>query len=181
MTVQDHIAELLSVSAPKLDRVHPLLASRVKNVIRILACQGLYFGAFMGLRTWEEQDALYAQGRTKPGKRVTKAPGGSSWHNFGLAVDLVEDGDPEKAGIQWSWAKNADYLKIGAVAKQYGLEWGGWWKSIVDYPHVELTGGLTLAQARELYTAGGLPKVWNAVNSFYGRSGPRPTSNLAAV
>jgi len=122
----------------------------------------------MGLRTWEEQDALYAKGRTKPGEKVTKARGGESWHNFGLAVDLVEDGDPNKAGIQWSWANNLDYLKIGKFAEQCNLEWGGFWKSFKDYPHVELTAGLSLVMARNLYHAGGLSKVWANIDARLG-------------
>jgi hypothetical protein len=52
------------------------------------------------MRSFAEQDALYAQGRTKPGKIVTKARGGFSNHNFGVAFDIgVFKGgsDPEKA------------------------------------------------------------------------------------
>lgn len=124
----------------------------------------------MGLRTYEEQDALYAQGRTKPGNKVTNAPGGSSWHNFGLAVDLVEDGDPNKAGVQWSWAKSADFLRIGDKAKQVGLDWGGFWKSLKDYPHVELTMGLTLEDARELYRIGGINRVWRELDNRLART-----------
>ncbi|SVE43245.1 uncharacterized protein METZ01_LOCUS496099, partial [marine metagenome] len=40
------------------------------------------------LRTYAEQDDLYEQGRTEPGKIVTNARGGKSWHNFGLAIDF---------------------------------------------------------------------------------------------
>lgn len=118
----------------------------------------------MGLRTFAEQDALYAQGRTTPGNKVTNAKGGQSWHNFGLAIDMVEDGDPNKAGIQWSWANNASYLKIGTFAQQSGLEWGGFWKSFQDFPHVQMICGMTLADANALYNLGGLPKVWEAID-----------------
>ena len=37
----------------------------------------------------EEQTALYAIGRTSPGKVVTKARAGESYHNYGLAFDWV--------------------------------------------------------------------------------------------
>lgn len=157
--------ELLAGSQPHLANVHPELAKRVINMIT-LACQaGLNFGAFMGLRTWEEQDALYAEGRTAPGNIVTKAKGGQSSHNFGLAVDLVEDGDPNQAGIQWSWKNNVDYLKLGAIAKQANLEWAGFWKSFKDYPHVSLTLGLTMPQAQLIYQVkGGMPAVWAEID-----------------
>jgi peptidoglycan L-alanyl-D-glutamate endopeptidase CwlK len=42
-----------------------------------------------GLRSWTEQDALYAMGRTAPGKIVTNVKGGYSYHNYGMAVDCV--------------------------------------------------------------------------------------------
>ena len=38
-------------------------------------------------RSFDEQNHLYAQGRTKPGKIVTYAKGGQSYHNFGLAFE----------------------------------------------------------------------------------------------
>ena len=41
-----------------------------------------------GTRTYAEQDALYAQGRSKPGPIVTNVKGGYSNHNFGIAGDF---------------------------------------------------------------------------------------------
>lgn len=139
----------------------------------------------MGLRSWATQHALYSQGReslevvnslrrtaglapipeAENKRRVTKAPAGSSWHNFGLAVDLVEDGDPLKAGIQWSWASTKNYLKIGVESKKFPeIEWGGYWKSLIDYPHIEMHGSLSLATARVLYSKGGVKTVWEVVD-----------------
>jgi peptidoglycan LD-endopeptidase CwlK len=157
--------EMLAGSVKGLSQVHPILRQRVNQLIQTLGDNGLYFGAFMGLRTFEEQDALYAQGRTTPGNQVTKARGGESLHNFGLAVDLVEDGDPNKAGIQWSWANNADYIKLGKYTAQAGLEWGGFWKSFKDYPHVEITGGLSLSAIKLLYNLGGIQNVWEHIDA----------------
>ncbi len=87
-----------------------------------------------GLRTIEEQDALYAIGRNKPGKRVTNAKGGSSYHNYGLAIDLVE-----MKGGQPNW--NFEYEIIVPIAEKYGFFWGGNFKSIIDRPHFEKTFG----------------------------------------
>jgi peptidoglycan L-alanyl-D-glutamate endopeptidase CwlK len=158
--------DVLKVSEKVLDKVHPLLALKTVKLIELMASNELYFGAHMGLRTIAEQDALYAQGRTKPGKKVTNAKGGQSWHNFGLAIDLVEDGDP-KPGVQWSWANLNNFLKIGTYAKEVGLEWGGWWKSMKDYPHVEMKGDLTLSSAQAICRVGGLPMVWQNITDFY--------------
>lgn len=161
---QQELNVLLAGSERVFIRVYPELAIRGKKLITALAAAGLPFGAFMGLRTFTEQNALYEQGRSLPGKVITNARGGSSWHNFGLALDMVEDGDLEQAGIQWSWKKNADYLLIGDIAKSVGLEWGGFWKSFKDYPHVQLTGSLSLPEANRIYQVNGLDGVYYEVS-----------------
>lgn len=162
----DEVQTLLDGSESALIGIYPTLRVKVLTLITNLTNEELPFGAFMGLRTFAQQDALYAQGRTTPGKKVTNARGGESWHNFGLAVDMVEDGDVSRAGIQWSWSDNAAYLKIGSAAMLIGLEWGGFWKALVDYPHVQLVGGLSLADANKIYTEAGnyLPAVWEEVD-----------------
>ena len=104
-----------------------------------------------GTRTYAEQDALYAQGRTRNTLPVvTKAKGGQSNHNFGIAVDigifiageyLAESPMYETAGR----------LALDAVP---GLEWGGNWNSIVDRPHYQLATGLEIAEVRRRFEAG---------------------------
>lgn len=90
-----------------------------------------------------EQDALYAQGRTKPGKKVTNAKGGQSMHNYRLAYDVV----PLRNG-KAVWGTTGDDLvlwnRVGALGKAAGLEWAGDWKSFKEFPHFQWTGGLTL-------------------------------------
>ena len=85
-------------------------------------------------RTVADQDALYAQGRTAPGKIVTNAKGGSSFHNYGLAVDLCH-----LAGKEIDW--NYDMSKLKPVAAKYGIEWGGDWVTLKDKPHFQKTFG----------------------------------------
>ena len=70
-----------------------------------LAAQGVYVRVVQGLRTWTEQDALYAQGRTAPGKVVTNVRGGYSWHCFGC-------------GWTGPWDRVARLLKLKG-----GAEW----------------------------------------------------------
>ncbi len=55
--------------------------------------QGLQIKIGETLRTAAEQDALYAQGRTKPGRIVTNAPGisYSSYHQWGTAFDIYRN------------------------------------------------------------------------------------------
>lgn len=87
-----------------------------------------------GLRTIEEQNALYAQGRTTPGRKVTNAKGGQSYHNWGLAIDLAELKDGK---INWAFK----YEQLLPFAEKYGFAWGGHFKSLVDKPHFEKTFG----------------------------------------
>ena len=148
--------------------LYPPFAARLGEFEARLADAGLPFFLFMGLRTFEDQDELYAQGRTKPGPIVTNARGGDSWHNFGLAADLVLDGKSEKPGIQWSWDIRADlnadgrndWLQMAEIAVSCGLESGWFWKRFPDAPHVQDRFGLTLAEAKELYRLGGIKGVW---------------------
>lgn len=90
----------------------------------------------------ESQNALFAQGRTAPGKIVTNAKAGQSWHNFRCAVDVVPlvNGKPVWDGDDPIWAK------VGALGKQAGLEWAGDWKKFKEMAHFQYTGGLTMAQ-----------------------------------
>ena len=80
--------------------------------------------------------------RTAPGKIVTNAKAGQSFHNFRCAVDVV----PIVAGKPRWDVKDEVWQKIGALGKAQGLEWAGDWKRFREYPHFQYTGGLTLAQ-----------------------------------
>jgi peptidoglycan L-alanyl-D-glutamate endopeptidase CwlK len=148
--------------------LYPPFAGQLRQFEMELIKEGLAFSIFMGLRTWDEQDALYAQGRTVPGKIVTNAIGGDSWHCFGLAADYVLDAHPELPGIQWSWDVKADFnhdgrgdwFEMAELALKLGLEAGWFWKKFPDAPHVQNTYGLTLVEVKELYRGGGLAAVW---------------------
>jgi len=110
---------------------------------------GVEVKVISGTRTWKEQDALYAQGRTKPGNRVTNARGGYSNHNFGIAVDLgLFRGGSYLDGDSPSNAARI-YKTIAKAANKLGLAWGGDWESFKDPPHFEFPTGYTLAQMRE--------------------------------
>jgi RHS repeat-associated protein len=96
-----------------------------------------------GHRTYAEQDALYAKGRTAPGSIVTKARGGYSNHNFGLAFDIV--------GITNGKVDyNLDWTKLSGIGKSNGFDWGGDWKSFQDKPHFENLFGNSLKQLRNM-------------------------------
>ncbi len=133
----------------RLDRLHPLIRDRARLFINTMDReQGIKLRVTSGLRTWKEQDGLYAQGRTAKGKKVTNARGGQSLHNYGLAFDVVEIKDGK--GL-WN---NPNWDRIGEMGKSFGFEWGGDWRSFVDRPHFEDRFGRSLAQLRTLYSSG---------------------------
>jgi len=92
---------------------------------------GYYLRVTYGLRSMDEQAALYAQGRSAPGRVVTQAKPGFSPHNYAAAIDVVfldAKGQPD-------W--NGPWAAIGAIGEKLGLVWGGSFKSIIDKPHFE--------------------------------------------
>ncbi len=91
------------------------------------------------LRTKVAQDALYARGRTTPGKIVTNAKGGESLHNFGVAFDIC----PVLHG-KAVWNDAALFNKVGKIGKEIGLEWGGDFAKFPDRPHFQFCGGYAL-------------------------------------
>ena len=93
---------------------------------------GITINIISGLRTYAEQNALYAKGRTAGGKKITNARGGYSNHNFGIAFDIgVFEGDRYLPS-------SSQYKAVGALGQELGLEWGGNWKTFVDQPHFQL-------------------------------------------
>jgi peptidoglycan L-alanyl-D-glutamate endopeptidase CwlK len=116
------------VIATLLPEVQPY----ARTLVHKAAEAGITIKVISGLRTYEEQDALFAQGRTTPGRKVTNAPAGHSNHNFGIAFDVgVFDGSNY---IE----ESPDYKTVGKIGVDLGLEWGGNWQSIQDEPHFEL-------------------------------------------
>lgn len=144
MRTKRTIANLGSLNKKALAKFEPFL----QEAEAALAAKGVVIEVISGLRSWSAQAALYAQGRTKPGRIVTKARPGSSWHNYGLAIDLglFKNGLylDEKSPVQ------ADrlYAEIGRIAAKHGIEWAGNWKSFQETPHFQVTFGLSLASAK---------------------------------
>ena len=96
------------------------------------AAAGITIKIISGLRAYAEQDALYAQGRSKPGAIVTNARGGYSNHNFGIAFDIGVFEGSKYLG------ESPKYNAVGVLGGDLGLEWGGNWKTIKDAPHFQL-------------------------------------------
>ena len=146
------------ITLDKINLLHPKLKEEALTIYNEIqqALKGRAICRFSHtLRTFEEQNELYAQGRTKAGKIVTNAKGGESMHNFGLAVDIVLLVDKDKNGTfeSASWETNvdfdgdgiADWIEVVKIFKAHGWEWGGDWK-FIDMPHFQKTFGKTLKQ-----------------------------------
>ncbi|MDN0083409.1 M15 family metallopeptidase [Crenobacter sp. SG2305] len=124
-------------------KLTPTFVPEVLAVLERCKVRGYPLVLLEGYRSPERQDALAEQG-----SHVTRARGGQSKHQYGLAVDLapirngrvvISERDP--------WAMQA-YQVLGEEAEAAGLTWGGRW-SFKDYGHIERPGSVRrLAQAR---------------------------------
>lgn len=133
-----------NITQKRIDKLHPIIRDEVQEIITEcdLALTGrAKIRITQGLRTFKEQDQLYAIGRTKPGKKVTNAKPGQSIHNYGLAVDicLIIDGKTASWDTAKDWDNNkvADWYECVKIFAKYGWEWGGSWKTFKDLPHFE--------------------------------------------
>lgn len=142
-----------------INALHPKLQALICDLKAECEVQGLKIGISECLRTAAEQDALFAKGRTAPGRIVTNARGStySSMHQWGIAFDFYRN-DGKGA------YENGDnfFEKVGKIGRTLGLEWGGDWKSIVDLPHFQLSDwGTTTAKLKQLYkTPENFFKTW---------------------
>lgn len=158
------------ISYDRIEKLHPKLRDEAKKILE--ECEAVLTGkakirVTQGLRTIAEQNELYAQGRTKPGKIVTNAKGGSSYHNYGLAVDFVLVVDNQlKWDIKTDWDGDmvSDWMEVVSIFQKYGWEWGGSWSSLKDYPHFQKTFGYTISDLRIKYNKKDFIKSIDYVN-----------------
>lgn len=145
------MATLISVTQVNrdLNLLWPVFADALGSAIRECRAAGYMIEAFEAWRAPQRQDYLYAQGRTRDGKVVTDKPGWQSWHQFCVASDLAF-----KDAKGWTWEGAWD--KVIPIFKAHGLE------SLAPYEqsHVQMTNGLTVEEALDIYLANGLPQVW---------------------
>lgn len=151
----------------EIDKLIPSLQVKANELIRLCHCANVAILVYSGLRTFVEQNAEYAKGRTilktADGKRqakVTKAMAGQSYHNYGLAFDCA----PVVNGkIDWS-GTSSPWRSLGALGKSLGLTWGGDWK-MKDLPHFEYRNGVHWSALLAAYklSNGDLRKCWHLV------------------
>ena len=138
------------MSSRKLTDLHPQMQPMVTRFLANARAAGIDLLVTCTYRSNEEQAALYAIGRTKPGRIVTNAKPGRSTHNntlngkpAALAVDVVplRDGKPV-----WS-ASDPVWKKVGEIGEKVGLEWAGRWNKPplgAEFPHFQHPQAKTL-------------------------------------
>jgi peptidoglycan L-alanyl-D-glutamate endopeptidase CwlK len=131
-----------------IDKLHPKVRPMAIDFIAKAKTAGIDIKITAGLRTFDEQEKLYNQGRTTPGKIVTKAKPGQSFHNYGLAIDVV----PIVHG-KAVWEDEKLWQKLGVIGESAGFEWGGRWK-FVDKPHFQFPRGTKYTTIMQLKMAG---------------------------
>lgn len=135
---------VIMINSRKLEDLHPKVKAMVEEFIQKCAENGIDLLVTSTYRDHESQNALYAQGRTTAGKKVTNAKGGQSFHNWKVAVDIVplRNGKPvwNTTGADWEL-----WEAVGNIGESVGLEWAGRWKTFKEFAHFQYTNGLTLA------------------------------------
>ncbi len=174
-----------AITETRLGEVHPVLATRYRQLDQRLfeSALRIRLRVTQGLRTWAQQDQLYAQGRTAPGVPcnhggtsravgtcdlhplglpVTKARGGESAHNFGYALDPAPD-DPAFPDWHPDWHEEDERWRLFLMtARECGLAEGATWRTFPDAPHLYLpelpaTPDDTM---RYVFREGGLTGLW---------------------
>jgi peptidoglycan L-alanyl-D-glutamate endopeptidase CwlK len=176
------MSDVSLISRQRIQTLYPGIRPLVFRVIQDMNARTRRdVSVAQALRTFEEQLAEYAKGRSDLGggrwvivdKRqiVTNAKPGLSWHCYGLALDFAFVGTdpylqklpPKERDLMWS--------TLGEVGKSYGFKWGGDFRlvnGVRDLPHLEMTYGLSLDQAIALHEHGGVPAVWAYIDGLGG-------------
>ena len=128
------------INSRNINDLHPKVAWLCLNLIEKCKEEGIDLLITSTFRDFEAQNALYAQGRTAAGKKVTNAKGGQSFHNYRVAFDFV----PIVNG-KAQWNDKALFNRIGIMGENLGLTWAGRWTKFPELAHFQLTNGLTLA------------------------------------
>lgn len=157
------------ITQDRIKTLHPAIQADVESIInecndRLKGKVKMMVRIAEAFRTWQEQDAIYAKGRTAPGAIVSYAKGGDSMHNYGLAVDIVFMFDRDNNGTweeaSWDFFKDhdgdgeVDFNEVDFVFKKYGFS--GLYKADGkrwDFPHFQRTFGLTIAEMKKRYLA----------------------------
>lgn len=144
------------ITLQRIQTAHPKLRAELNQIYNeiCIALTGRAMCRFAFVfRSFAEQTELFNK---RP--KVTNAKAGQSYHNYGLAVDIVLIIDGKE--ISYDMLKDfdgdrmADWMEVVSIFKKHGWEWGGDWKTLKDNPHFQKTFGYDWRKLLELYNAG---------------------------
>lgn len=124
------------ISREKIATLHKDFRAHALAWYEARLCAGAHVLVYEGIRSHDRQDQLYAIGRTAPGRVVTNARGGQSWHNYGMAIDWVPLKPAEKADnmFEADWNNEAAYKAGNEAAIDHSMRSLSW-----EAPHLEFT------------------------------------------
>jgi peptidoglycan L-alanyl-D-glutamate endopeptidase CwlK len=128
------------INSRNINDLHPKVAAMTTEFVNRCKAANIDVIITSTYRDIESQNALYEQGRSLPGKKVTNAKGGQSFHNWKVAFDFCPIVNGKAA-----WSDAALFTKCGEIAESVGLEWAGRWVKFKELAHCQYTGGLKLA------------------------------------
>lgn len=149
------------ISYQRVQLLHPHLRAEAERIIDSIESkwpESMAVRVTSTYRSFKEQDALYAKGRTTKGYKVTNAKSGQSLHNYGLALDFVILLNGKT--ISWDTVIDrdfngiADWWDVINAFKEAGWESGADFKSFKDLPHLQKTGGIDWRTAKARYDSG---------------------------
>ena len=118
------------VTNERIKKLDPRIRCHAKNFINRVEIElGYKFRISDGYRDFKHQAGLTT---------AIKAPPGKSYHNYGLAIDIVQITNNGKSD-SYKLLENPNN-KIAKIGKEIGFEWGGHWKTR-DLPHFEMRFG----------------------------------------
>lgn len=129
-----------SLALSPVDAASEEMIANLKSPVQLMArslvqkahMAGIKIKIIRGYRSYEEQDALYAQGRTTPGEIATKIKAGYCNYNFGIAFDFaVFEGST-------LLLDSPKYKAVGVLGMDMGLDWGGNWRNDDHQEHFQL-------------------------------------------
>lgn len=135
--IAKHLAHIALYELKGKNALYPDVKEKYIKLQEIMALRGMPIYLSEGFRTAKKQDTYYAKGRTTKGNVITNAKGLQSYHQYGLAFDVIF------VGYKWNPPGDIWWWILGNEGKALGLEWGGDWKS-KDYPHFQFTANGTI-------------------------------------
>lgn len=137
--VEINVASDVTHMIDDLQLLHPYLRSRVLMLIDSCRQRGITVEVRETYRSSERQDYL-----AKKKKKVTNVTGGNSYHQYGMAVDVVI-----VVNGKYAWSNKKLWKQVGSIGESLGLRWGGRWSRLWDPGHFEWSGDCDITQLKQ--------------------------------